>query len=72
LEGGASLAWGFLSQGLVDEVMYFLAPKIIGGAEAPSMVGGRGMARMDRAVRLERPRVRRFGDDLMLWARVLK
>lgn len=40
LEGGATLAWGFVSRGLVDEVMYFHAPKLIGGSGAPGMIGG--------------------------------
>ncbi len=70
LEGGAGLAWGFLSAGLIDEVVYFFAPKLIGGAEAPGMIGGAGFARMAQALPLERPRVRRFGDDVMLQARV--
>ena len=72
VEGGGILAWGFLSQGLVDEVMYFYAPKIIGGQGAAPMVGGRGMAEMDQALRLRHIRLRRFDDDLMLWARVEK
>lgn len=71
LEGGATLAWGFVSQGLVDEVAYFMAPKIIGGQSAPSMIGGQGFGRMDQALMLTPPRVRRFGDDLLLQARVL-
>jgi len=70
LEGGAELAWGFLSQNLVQDVFYFFAPKIIGGKSAPPMVGGQGFARMSQALDLERPRVTRFGQDVMLWARV--
>ena len=72
LEGGAGLAWGFVAAGLVDEIMYFLAPKIIGGAGAFPMVGGQGFATMDQALRLEKPRIRRLGDDLLLQARVLR
>ena len=71
VEGGAALAWGFLSQGLVDEVMYFFAPKIIGGENAPSMVGGQGFAKMAQALELEKPELRRFGDDVMFWAQVI-
>ncbi len=70
LEGGAELAWGFLSRGLVDEVAYFFAPKLVGGGQAPGMIGGRGVARMDQAIALERPRLRRLGDDILLQARV--
>jgi hypothetical protein len=34
------------------------------------MIGGAGVASMDQAVLLSRPLVRRFGDDVMLWAAV--
>lgn len=70
-EGGAGLAWSLLKGGLVDEVMYFFAPKLVGGASAPSMVGGPGLKRMDEAWPLCRPVVRRFGDDVMLWSKTL-
>lgn len=70
LEGGAGLAWGFVRAGLLDEVMYFFAPKLIGGRDAPAMIGGQGFARMDQALLLERPAIRRLGDDLLLSARV--
>ena len=70
LEGGAGLAWGFLKQGLVDEVAYFYAPKLIGGEAAPGMIGGAGFAKMAQAVMLDKPRIRRFGDDFMLQAKV--
>ncbi|KIX11384.1 5-amino-6-(5-phosphoribosylamino)uracil reductase [Dethiosulfatarculus sandiegensis] len=71
LEGGATLAFSFVSQGLVDEVNYFFAPKLIGGQTAPSMLGGEGFTRMARAVQLEKPVIRRFGPDIMLSSRVL-
>ncbi|MFZ5587019.1 MAG: bifunctional diaminohydroxyphosphoribosylaminopyrimidine deaminase/5-amino-6-(5-phosphoribosylamino)uracil reductase RibD [Thermodesulfobacteriota bacterium] len=70
LEGGAGLAWGFLSAGLVDEVMYFFAPKLIGGANAPGMIGGAGFEKMASAVKLGPVTVRRFGEDVCLRARV--
>ncbi len=70
LEGGAGLAWGFLRAGLIDEVYYFFAPKLIGGRDAPGMIGGAGFARMAQAVPLGRPKVRRFGNDVLLWAAV--
>ncbi|MCB2228457.1 MAG: bifunctional diaminohydroxyphosphoribosylaminopyrimidine deaminase/5-amino-6-(5-phosphoribosylamino)uracil reductase RibD [Desulfarculaceae bacterium] len=65
-EGGAGLAWGLWSAGLVDEAMYFYAPKVVGGASAPSMVAGPGVETMSDAFRVSRPVMRRFGDDVML------
>ena len=72
LEGGAGLAWGFVQRGLVDEVMYFFAPKLIGGKEAPGMLGGMGFDKMDQALMLETPRLRRFGPDVMLRSMVAR
>ncbi len=69
-EGGAGLAWGLVSQGLVDEVMYFYAPKLVGGQDAPPMIGGAGVETMDQALELTKPIIRRFGDDVLLWAGV--
>jgi diaminohydroxyphosphoribosylaminopyrimidine deaminase/5-amino-6-(5-phosphoribosylamino)uracil reductase len=72
LEGGAGLAWGFLAAGLVDEVMYFLAPKLIGGASAPGMIGGAGFEKMAQALALGPVSVKRFGEDLCLSAMVAR
>ncbi len=57
LEGGAGLAFGFAARGLVDEVMYFLAPLLLGGAAAPGVLGGPGFPRLAEALRLAPPRV---------------
>src|SRR5262245_14425258 len=42
LEGGATLAWTFIREDLVDRVVHYLAPSIIGGLGATGVVGGRG------------------------------
>lgn len=72
LEGGSMLAWSFLARGLVDEVMYFFAPKLVGGEEATPMLGGEGVELMSQALPLGPLSIRRFNPDLMIWARVLR
>ncbi len=42
VEGGATLNWGFISQGLVDEIYTFIGNIIIGGKIAPTLVDGEG------------------------------
>lgn len=42
VEGGATLNWGMLSSGLVDEVYTFVGNIIIGGQVAPTLVDGEG------------------------------
>jgi len=42
VEGGATLNWGMLSAGLVDEVYTFVGNLIIGGKTAPTFTDGEG------------------------------
>lgn len=64
VEGGATVAAEFLEAGLVNKVTFFIAPKIIGGATAPSAVGGAGVERMSDALELERISVVQRGKDI--------
>ncbi len=65
LEGGGTLNAAFLEAELVDRVALFVAPLFLGGAGAPSLVGGGGRSLKD-AFRLSRITVRRVGDDLLI------
>lgn len=65
VEGGGETAASFLEAGLVDEVYWFTAPKIIGGRSAVPSVGGRGIGRLSQAVQLHDLTVRRIGPDLL-------
>jgi diaminohydroxyphosphoribosylaminopyrimidine deaminase/5-amino-6-(5-phosphoribosylamino)uracil reductase len=66
IEGGGTLAAGALAAGIVDRVYFFIAPRIIGGAGAPTPVDGPGIARLASGWRLESVRVRRIGEDLLV------
>ncbi len=70
VEGGGEVHAAFLDAGLVDRVAVFVAPRLLGGREAPSMVAGAGRALKD-AVRLGPFDITRLGDDLLLEADVL-
>ena len=63
-EGGGRIAGYLLDAGLVDEVVWFVAPKLVGGEDALGPLAGRGVERMSEAVRLDQVRTRRFGEDL--------
>jgi diaminohydroxyphosphoribosylaminopyrimidine deaminase/5-amino-6-(5-phosphoribosylamino)uracil reductase len=69
VEGGAEVAASFVDAGLVDRVAMFLAPLIVGGREAPSLVGGAGRD-LKRALPLGALEVRRLGDDVLVEADV--
>jgi diaminohydroxyphosphoribosylaminopyrimidine deaminase/5-amino-6-(5-phosphoribosylamino)uracil reductase len=66
VEAGGSLAASLFEAGLVDQVHAFVAPKLVGGAAAPSPLEGTGFAQMSEAVRLHDVRTERLGDDLLV------
>ena len=66
LEGGGTLNWSALEAGIVQKVQAYIAPKLFGGAEAPSPVMGRGAALPAQAVRLKNTVVTPVGEDF-LW-----
>jgi len=66
IEGGSSLASYALNSGIVDRVMYFIAPKIIGGMDSYPAVGGRGHRKIEEAIRIRDMTVRRIGEDVLI------
>ncbi|MBR5255341.1 MAG: bifunctional diaminohydroxyphosphoribosylaminopyrimidine deaminase/5-amino-6-(5-phosphoribosylamino)uracil reductase RibD [Bacteroidales bacterium] len=66
LEGGEELNGSFFEQGLVDEYYFFVAPKILGGREALSAIGGNGFAKMADALAVNIDSIRHFGQDFLL------
>lgn len=66
IEGGSSMHGSAFDQGLVDKVVAFIAPRIIGGIEAPGAVGGHGVDRLADAHALRDVEVRQLGPDLMV------
>lgn len=52
LEGGGEVNASAIASGVVDKVMCFVSPKLIGGQHAPSVLGGEGIARLADAPRL--------------------
>ncbi len=66
VEGGGILLGSLFDHGLVDKVIAFIAPIIIGGEEAKTAVAGEGVDKVIDAVKLERISVEKFGEDLMV------
>ncbi|MFH0912705.1 MAG: bifunctional diaminohydroxyphosphoribosylaminopyrimidine deaminase/5-amino-6-(5-phosphoribosylamino)uracil reductase RibD [Candidatus Omnitrophota bacterium] len=66
VEGGGTLIGALFDEGLVDKVLFFISPKIIGGKEAISSVMGRGIARIDRAIKLRQVQFKKIGEDFMV------
>jgi diaminohydroxyphosphoribosylaminopyrimidine deaminase/5-amino-6-(5-phosphoribosylamino)uracil reductase len=66
VEGGGILLGSLFDAGLVDKVIAFIAPIIIGGQGAKTAVGGKGVDRVANSLKLERIRTEKFGEDLMV------
>jgi diaminohydroxyphosphoribosylaminopyrimidine deaminase/5-amino-6-(5-phosphoribosylamino)uracil reductase len=66
LEGGAKLLGDALDHRCIDSVATFIAPKLIGGKEAPSPIGGRGLLRMRDAFQLQHPRLSISDEDVLI------
>jgi 2,5-diamino-6-(ribosylamino)-4(3H)-pyrimidinone 5'-phosphate reductase len=71
LEGGGTLNWGMLDQGLVDQVSVAISPRILGGTKSVTLAEGEGVGRIRDAVRLRLESVKRYGSQLVVTYRVL-
>ena len=66
IEGGSEVAWQALEERVVDKVMFFYAPKIMGGCSAVSSIGGLGVENVSDSIAIDRIKTKRFGSDLMI------
>jgi diaminohydroxyphosphoribosylaminopyrimidine deaminase/5-amino-6-(5-phosphoribosylamino)uracil reductase len=70
-EGGGELGGALAEAGLVDRVAFFVAPRLLGGRDAPGPLGGRGRP-LKETLALVDVAVRRLGDDLLVEADVAR
>jgi diaminohydroxyphosphoribosylaminopyrimidine deaminase/5-amino-6-(5-phosphoribosylamino)uracil reductase len=66
VEGGAQVAAAALKAGIVDKIVFFYAPKILGGDDGIPMCSGKGPARMADSIPVKNLIIRQFGDDVMM------
>ncbi len=66
IEGGSSLNSHALEYGIVDKVMFFTAPKIIGGKESFPSVGGKAFRKLSEAHQLKNITLKRIGEDILI------
>jgi diaminohydroxyphosphoribosylaminopyrimidine deaminase/5-amino-6-(5-phosphoribosylamino)uracil reductase len=70
VEGGAMVLGALFDADLIDQVVAFVAPVLVGGAAAPGPIAGSGHATMDAAARLRAVESRVVGTDVMLSGRL--
>jgi diaminohydroxyphosphoribosylaminopyrimidine deaminase / 5-amino-6-(5-phosphoribosylamino)uracil reductase len=66
VEGGSEVHASFFASGLVDKVHAYLAPRLIGGRDAPGPLGGVGVERLAEAIPLRELDAARLGTDLLI------
>jgi diaminohydroxyphosphoribosylaminopyrimidine deaminase/5-amino-6-(5-phosphoribosylamino)uracil reductase len=68
IEGGSNVLSSFIRRRLWQKMIVFIAPMIVGGAEAPSIFGGDGVAKLMDAYRFRFEGVEVVGEDLLITA----
>ncbi len=71
VEGGGQVHGQLLAAGLVDDVMLYVAPKLIGAGGVP-LIGVPGPRKMAEAWRLSGVQARRLGDDILVTGAVVR
>ena len=66
LESGPTLAASLLEEGLIDKLYCVLTPKLLGGAGAPTPLGGAGRSRPEEAWKVKDLSLRRLGEDVLV------
>ena len=72
LEGGGIAHASALRAGIVDKVLFFVAPKIVGGRDSITPVEGEGIEKMDAAIQLENMTATPVGEDILIEAYIKK
>jgi 2,5-diamino-6-(ribosylamino)-4(3H)-pyrimidinone 5'-phosphate reductase len=70
LEGGGTINWEFVRQGLVDEIIITIEPLLIGGKEATTLVEGEGFAMISKSKKLKLRNISKLGNELVLHYKV--
>ncbi|HHP7235986.1 MAG TPA: bifunctional diaminohydroxyphosphoribosylaminopyrimidine deaminase/5-amino-6-(5-phosphoribosylamino)uracil reductase RibD [Desulfobacterales bacterium] len=66
IEGGGAVIGSALRAGIVDKLVLFYAPRMLGGDDGVPICRGSGAERVEDGIQLERIEVRRFGADVMI------
>lgn len=70
LEGGGTLNWAAISDGIVQKVQAYIAPKLFGGKDAKTAIEGEGIEIPSEAIRLKNSHIISLGDDVLIESEV--
>ena len=66
LEGGGTLNFSALEEGIVDKVKIYIAPKIIGGKDSKTPIEGKGIDNLKDAFKITNLSVSTIGEDILV------
>jgi len=66
VEGGSQVNGAFLDEELIDKLLLFLSPKLIGDSQALGIFGGKGVTNLKEAIVLRELRTKRIGEDILI------
>jgi len=66
IEGGSEINWCAFESGIVDKVLVFISPKILGGKEAVTAVGGAGKSLIKESFKLKEISYANFAEDILI------
>ena len=72
LEGGATLATSALTRQLIDRMMVFIAPKMLGGVSTHGIFSGLGCLHMAEAIKLGNIQVEQIGEDVLVMGDIVQ
>ena len=73
VEGGGEINWSMLRAGLVDEIMVTVAPKIVGGRNAITLVEGMGFPRINNCkIKLKLEKIKKIEDEVVLSYKIMR
>lgn len=66
VEGGGTVNWEFIKQGLVDEMIVTITPYLVGGQKAISLVEGEGFSKIQNSKKLKLKKIYKLGNEIVL------
>ncbi len=66
IEGGGTVAANALAEGIVNKMVYFIAPKLLGGSDGKAVFEGKGVKRLADAPVLQNITVSRCDADILV------
>lgn len=67
IEGGGTVNWEFVKQGLVDEVIITITPYLLGGKKAITLIDGEGFSVIKKSMKLKLKKTSRLGNEIVLY-----